>query len=166
LLELGEDLLNTARAHLLLAFIANERGRGDEALDSVARGLALIGDEGGPVEAAKFRLEEARALVLLGRGTEAAATAMTVQGLLADAEPDDAGRAFTVLGDVYRQVGDTARAREIWELAAELLEREPNPYIGDVYERLGTLLEEEGRTAEALQMMKQAYGARQRSTAH
>ena len=166
LLELGEDLLNTARAHRLLAFIANERGRGEEALDSVTKGLELIGDEAGPVETAQFRIEEARALVLLGRAQEAAATAMTVQALLADAEPQDAGRAYTVLGDVYRHVADNARAREIWELAAELLEREPNPYIGDVYERLGTLLEEEGRTEEALQMLKRAYGARQRTGSH
>ena len=166
LLELGEDVYNTARAHRLLAFIANERGRGEEALESVVGGLALLGDEAGAVETAQFRIEEARALVLLGRSEEAAATAMTVQGLLADAEPDDAGRAYTVLGDVYRQVGDNARALEIWELAAELLEREPNPYIGDVYERLGALFEEEGRTEEALQMLKRAYGARQRTGAH
>ena len=163
---MGEDVYNTARAHRLLAFIANERGHGEEALDSVDRGLAILGDEASPAETALFRIEEARALALLGRPADAAATAMTVQGLLADAEPNDAGRAYTVLGDVYRQVGDTARAREIWELAAELLEREPNPYIGDVYERLGTLLEEEGRTEEALQMLKRAYGARQRSEAH
>lgn len=166
LLELGEDVYNTARAHQLLAFIAVERGRAEEALDYVGRGLALLGDDVGPVETAQFRLEEARALVLLGRTAEAAAVAMTVQGLLAGAEPDDAGRAYTVLGDVYRQAGDTVRAREIWELAAELLEREPNPYIGDVYERLGTLLEEEGRTGEALQMLKRAYGARQRTEAN
>jgi tetratricopeptide (TPR) repeat protein len=166
LLELGEDTYNTARAHQLLAFIAVERGRGKEALEHVQRGLTMLGEDVSPVEIAKFRIEEARALGLLGRTDEAAATAMTVQGLLADAEPDDAGRAYTVLGDVYRQVGDNARAREIWELAAELLEREPNPYIGDVYERLGTLLEEEGRTEEALQMLKRAYGARQRSEAH
>src|SRR5918994_5553400 len=161
LLELGEDTYNPARAHQLLAFIAVERGRGEEALDHVTRGLTLLGEDVSPVEIAKFRIEEARALVLLGRAQEAAATAMTAQGLLADAEPDDAGRAYTVLGDVYRHVADNARAREIWELAAELLEREPNPYIGDVYERLGTLLEEEGRTEEALQMLKRAYGARQ-----
>ena len=166
LLELGEDVYNTARAHQLLAFIANERGRGEEALDEVERGLALLGQEGRPVETAQFRIEEARALVLLGRLEEAAAVAMTVQGLLAGAEPGDAGRAYTVLGDVYRQVGDNARAREIWELAAELLEREPNPYIGDVYERLGALLEEEGRTDEALQMLKRAYGARQHTKAN
>ena len=60
----------------------------------------------------------------------------------------------------------TRLAREIWELAAELLEREPNPYIGDVYERLGTLLEEEGRTEEALQMLQRAYGARQHTKAN
>ena len=166
LLELGEDAFNTARAHRLLAFIANERGRGEEALNEVQRGLAMIGGDAGPVETAQFRIEEARALVHLGRNEEAAGTAMTVQGLLAGAEPDDAGRAYIVLGDVYRQVGDNAHAREIWELAAELLEREPNPYIGDVYERLGTLLEEEGRTEEALQMLKRAYGARQHTAAN
>jgi tetratricopeptide (TPR) repeat protein len=166
LLELGEDSYNTACAHQLIAFIANERGRAEEALDEVNLGLALLGSDARPVETAQFRIEEARALVLLGRVEEAAAVAMTIQGLLADAEPDDAGRAYTVLGDVYRQVGDHARAREIWELAAELLEREPNPYLADVYERLGTLLEEEGRTEEALQMLKRAYGARQRTQAN
>ncbi|HUQ23141.1 MAG TPA: tetratricopeptide repeat protein [Gaiellaceae bacterium] len=166
LLELGEDVYNTARAHQLLAFIAVERGRAEEALDWVDRGLTLLGGDAGPIETAQFRIEEARALVLLRRTDEAAATAMMVQGLLADAEPDDAGRAYTVLGDVFRQVGDKARAKEIWELAAELLEHEPNPYIGDVYERLGTLLEEEGRIDEALQMLKRAYGARQHSRAN
>jgi tetratricopeptide (TPR) repeat protein len=166
LLELGEDVFNIARAHRLLAFIANERERGDEALDNVHRGLALLGQEASRVETAQFRIEEARALVLLGRAEEAGRVAMEVQGLLADAEPDDGGRAFTVLGDVYRSLGDPDRAREIWELAAELLEREPNPYVGDVYERLGALLEEEGRTEEALQMLKRAYAARQGAAAH
>ncbi len=72
----------------------------------------LAGDPG-PIETTQFRIEEARALVLLGRSDEAAAT-----------------------------------------------------YIGDVYERLGALLEEEGRIDEALQMLKRAYGARQHTGAH
>lgn len=166
LLELGEDLYNTARAHQLLAFIAVERERGEEALDHVERGLALLGEDVSPVEVAKFRIEQARALVLLGRDDEAGAAAMAIQGLLADAEPDDAGRAYTVLGDVYRHLGDRARAREIWELAVELLEHAPNPYVGEVYERLGVLLEEEGHTEEALQMLKRAVAARQRAATH
>ena len=48
LLELGEDVYNTARAHQLLAFIAVERGRGEEALDEVERGLALLGERRRP----------------------------------------------------------------------------------------------------------------------
>ncbi len=80
LLELGEDAYNTARAHQLLAFIAVERGRGEEALDHITRGLTMLGENVSPVEIAKFRIEEARALVLLGRSEEAAATAMTAQG--------------------------------------------------------------------------------------
>ena len=166
LLELGEDTYNTARAHQLLAFIAVERERAEEALEHVAQGLALLGEEVSPVEVAKFRIEEARAFVLLGRDDEAGAAAMAIQGLLADAEPDDAGRAYTVLGDVHRHLGDRARAREIWELAVELLEHAPNPYVGDVYERLGALLEEDGRTEEALQMLKRAVAARQRAATH
>lgn len=166
LLELGEDAYTTACAYQLLAFIAVERGRGEEALESLTRGRSLLGTDAGPVQSAQFQLEEARALALLGRNEEAAVAAMGVQTLLSDAEPADAGRAYTVLGDVYRQLGDNERAREIWELAAELLEREPNPYLGDVYERLGSLLEEEGRTEEALQMLKRAYGARQGAPAH
>jgi tetratricopeptide (TPR) repeat protein len=149
-----------------LAFIAVERERGEEALDHVERGLALLGEDVSPVEVAKFRIEQARALVLLGRDDEAGAAAMAIQGLLADAEPDDAGRAYAVLGDVYRHLGDRPRAREIWELAVELLEHAPNPYVGEVYERLGVLLEEEGHTDEALQMLKRAVAARQRAATH
>lgn len=166
LLELGEDAYTTACAYQLLAFIAVERGQGEEALRFLERGRSLLGTDAGPVQSAQFRLEESRALALLGRSEEAAVAAMGVQTLLAAAEPADAGRAYTVLGDVYLQLDDPRRAREIWELAAELLEREPNPYVGDVYERLGALLEEEGRTAEALQMLKRAYGARQGAPAH
>ena len=60
LLELGEDVYNTARAHQLLAFIAVERGRAEEALDEVEprprvarrrrrpRGDSAVPDRGGP----------------------------------------------------------------------------------------------------------------------
>ena len=71
-----------------------------------------------------------------------------------------------MLGDVYRQAGDSAHAREIWELAAELLERDRIRTSRTSTNGWGTLLEEEGRTEEALQMLKRAYGARQRTESH
>lgn len=165
LLELGEDVYNTARAHQLLAFIAVERGNGEEALESLERGLSLLGSDANDVDRAQFKLEEARALALLERHEEAGAAAMHVQSLLVGAEPDDAARALTVLGDVYRSLGDDGRAQEIWELALERLERSPNPYTADVYERLGNLLEEQGHTEHALQMLKRAVAERQRTSA-
>jgi len=166
LLELGEDTYSTARAHQLLAYIEVERERPEEALSLISRGLELLGSNESPVEIAKFRLEEARALALLGRDEEAASAALAARSLFADAEPVDAGRSFTVVGDVFLRLGQAAQAREIWELALELLEQEQNPYVADVYERLGRLFEDEGRTEDALAMLKRALGARERSNAH
>ncbi len=165
LLELGEDTYAFARAHQALAYIEIERERPEEALELLAQGSELLGTDVSPVERAKFRLEEARALAQLGRGEEAAAAAMDAKALFGDAQPVDAGRAFLVIGDVFARLGDSPRAREIWELALELLETTPNPWIADAYERLARLLEEEGHTEEALDFLKRALGARERTNA-
>ncbi|HXH89369.1 MAG TPA: tetratricopeptide repeat protein [Gaiellaceae bacterium] len=166
LLELGEDTYALARAHQALAYIEVEREHPHEALELLARGTELLGTDVSPIERAKFRLEEARALAQLGQHEEAAAAALAAKALFGDAQPVDAGRAFLVVGDVFQQLGETERAREIWELALELLELEPNPWAADAYERLGRLLEDEGKTDEALAMLKRALGVRERSNAH
>ncbi len=166
LLELGEDTYAFARAHQALAYIEIERERPEEALELLAAGAELLGTDVSPVERAKFRLEEARALAQLGRNEEAAAAALDAKALFGDAQPIDAGRAFLVVGDVFADLGDAPRAREIWELALELLESKPNPWTADAYERLARLLEEEGHTEEALALLKRALGARERSNTH
>jgi tetratricopeptide (TPR) repeat protein len=163
LLELGEDTYSLARAHQLLAYIEVERGDAPTALAAVEQGLALLGTAVSPVEIGKFRLEEARALALLGRDEEAGSAALEAKSLFADAEPGDAARAFTVVGDVFERIGQTERAREIWELALEALEHEPNPWVADVYERLARLLEQAGKTEEALSLLKRALAARERA---
>jgi tetratricopeptide (TPR) repeat protein len=163
LLELGEDTYALARAHQALAYIEVERERPEEALELLERGMELLGTDVSPVERAKFRIEEARALALLGHNEEAAAAALEAKSLFGDAQPVDAGRAFVVLGDVFQRLGETERAREIWELALELLEQEPNPWAADAFERLAGLLEHEGRTEEALSLLKRALAARERA---
>ena len=164
LLELGEDTFALARAHQALAYIEVEREQPERALELIARGTELLGADVSPIEKAKFRIEEARALAQLGRNEEAAAAALDAKGLFGDAQPVDAGRAFLVVGDVFQRLGERERAREIWELALELLEREPNPWAADACERLARLLEDEGRTEEALTMLKRALGVRERAT--
>jgi tetratricopeptide (TPR) repeat protein len=159
ILRLTEDTYRTARAHQLLAHIELDRGHADEALDLLGQGWPLIERSGNKLERAQYRLEEARALAKLGRSEEAAALAMQISGLISDAAPEDAARGYAVLGSVYEELGEPDRAREVYELAAELLEaRNPNRYLVDVYSKLADLADASGRREEAYEYMKKAVG--------
>jgi tetratricopeptide (TPR) repeat protein len=163
ILELTEHTTYLARAHQLLAFLEIEQGNAEEALALLQRGRELFGDEGGRVELAKFKLEEARALATVGRAEEAGALAMEVLPLLGETAPQDAGRAYLTLADVFEQIGDRARALELCELAVESLEQHGLPYLSEAYARLGELHKAEGRTEEALEQLEKALAARQRA---
>jgi tetratricopeptide (TPR) repeat protein len=157
ILLLTEDTYRTARGHQLLAHIELDRGNADEALILLERGWPLLERSGNKLERAQYRLEEARALAMLERSEEAAALAMQVSGLISDAAPEDAARSYTVLGSVYEELGESSRAREVYELAAELLEpRNPNRFLIEVYAKLADLAEAEGRKDEAYDYMKKA----------
>jgi tetratricopeptide (TPR) repeat protein len=159
LLRLTEDTLRIARAHQLLAYVELNRGNAQEALDLLAEGWPLLEASANGLERAQYRLEEARALARLGRSEEAAALAMQISGLIADAHPEDAARSYSVLAGVFDDLGDRGRARELYELAAELLEpRNPNRFLVDVYSRLADIAESEGRKEEAYELMKKAVG--------
>jgi tetratricopeptide (TPR) repeat protein len=166
LLELTEDVRYRARAFHLLGYIELERGRPTEALEAIRHGREVLGDDGTPIELAQFRLEEARALAQLGETERAASEAMAVSALLTEADPHDAGRCYALIGDVFVDLGQRERAREVYELAIELLETEDNPHVASVWERLAKLYEEEGRTDEALQALKRALGSRERASQH
>jgi tetratricopeptide (TPR) repeat protein len=159
ILRLTEDTYRTARAHQLLAYIELDRGNAQEALDLLEEGWPLLESSANSLERAQYRLEEARALARLGRSEEAAALAMQISGLIADAHPEDAARSYTVLAGVFEDLGDRGRAKELYELAAELLEpRMPNRFLVDVYSRLADIAEAEGRKEEAYDLMKKAVG--------
>lgn len=157
-LRLTEDTYRTARAFQLLAYIENNRGQFDQALRLLEEGWPLLETSGNPLERAQYRLEETRALAKLGREEEAGALAMQISGILAQAHPEDAARSYTVLAEVYEELGDGARAIELYELAAEILARNPNHHLVEVYTKLAELFEIEGRSHEAYRYMKKAVG--------
>ena len=165
LIELTEDTRYAARAHHLLAYIELGRGRPAEALELLEHGRAVLGDAATQSERVKFALEEARALAQLGEAEAAGARAMEVSGLLADVFPFEASRAYTVLAEVYEQLGDRARARELYELAIELMEQNPHPHLEAPYARLAQLLEDDGNAQEALKVLKSAMRVRAQSAA-
>jgi tetratricopeptide (TPR) repeat protein len=109
-------------------------------------------------------LEEARALVQVGEPEKAAGLALEAVGLLEAASPHDAGRGYALVAEVYEQLGDTAKALELYELAAERLEAQPGRYLVEVYSKLARLLEDNGQKDEALQVLKRAVTARGKSS--
>jgi len=161
-LRMTEDTYRTGRAHQLLAHIELDRGRAEEALGILDEGWPLLEASGNPLERAQYRLEEARALAKLGRNEEAAALAMQISGIIADAHPEDAARSYSTLGEIYEEMGDRARALELYELAAELLRpTNPNRYLAGIYARMAELYEAEGRTEDAYEHMKKAVRMQQ-----
>jgi tetratricopeptide (TPR) repeat protein len=157
ILRLSEDTHQTARAHQLLAHIELDRGNAEEALRLLEEGWPLLEQTANAVERAHYRIEEARALARLDRKEEAAALAMQMTGVLMDAQPEDAARAYTLTAEVFADLGERERARELYELAIEMLERKPaNRYLVEVYTKLADLLEAEGRKDEAFDAMKKA----------
>jgi tetratricopeptide (TPR) repeat protein len=158
ILELTEHTYYTARAHQLLAHVEIDRGDAEQGLELARKARELLGESGNGLEHAVFSLEEARALAKLGHREEAASMAMGISGRLAEAAPQDAGRAYALLAEIYDEIGQRERAIELYELSAQLLEVAPNRYLVHSYSRLAELLEASGRKDDALKVLKKAVG--------
>ena len=80
---------------------------------------------------------------------------MNASGLLAESSPGDAGRSYMLIAEVFDDLGESARARELYELAVDVMPA-TDRYRADVYSRLAVLLEREGHKDEALELLKRA----------
>jgi|SRR5581483_105586 len=156
-LRILEDERAVGLVHQALAHICLDLERPGEALDLLREGSQLLAKAATPLELAQYRIEEARALAALGEHEQAGAIAMEASNRLGDTHPVDAGRTYALLAEVFAQTGDTARARELFELAIETLERRPpTRYLIKSYKHLAALLEQEGHRDEALALLKRA----------
>jgi tetratricopeptide (TPR) repeat protein len=154
-----EHTVYVARAFHLLAYIELGRGRAEEALELLSQGEEALAQSENRVDRALLRLEQARAYAALGDLEHAASVAMAATDLFGDASPADAGRGYTLIADVYRQLGEPDKALELYELADSVLPEQDHNRI-PLYTAMAELLEAEGRTAEALVLLKKAIRAR------
>ena len=163
-LKTSEQTLEAARALLLLAFIENDRGNPEAALELVEEGEPIVSAAGETTDAAMFAVERARALSALGEGEEAVSLLLGIVPRLNAAAPKDAARAYSAAADVFRKQGDTAWAVELYELAVE---RSPVPsrHVAAALTAMAEIYEEQGDPKRALELLKQALAARAGATA-
>lgn len=140
-----------------LAHISIDLGRAADALELLDEAWPKIATAASPLQIAQFRIEEARALAAVGESERAAEIAMQVTTGLGEAHPTDAGRAYLLLGETFLKIGDQARAREVLELAVELLEeRPPSRYLVKAYKQLAALYRDGGEPERALDLLERA----------
>lgn len=162
-LKASEQTLEAARILELLAFIENDRGNHEAALELIDEGEPVVVAAGEATDAAMFTVERARALSALGQAEEAAALLLGIGPHLSGAAPKDAGRAYCAVADVFRAQGDTARALELYELAAEQAPV-PNRHVAAALTAMAEIYEEQGDTQRAIGLLKQALAARTGAT--
>ncbi len=163
-LEEQDQVAAAAVAHLLLAYIENERGDGAAALEALGRAEPAIAAGVSDFHRALFMIERARALLLTNEREAAAGLAMAALPQIADTSTLDNGRAQALLGDVFKALGERERAQEVYELALETLPSVDRNLLR-VYAGLAEILEETGRKEEALDLLKQAMQLQQRQYA-
>jgi tetratricopeptide (TPR) repeat protein len=158
-LKASEQTLEAARALLLLAFIENDRGNPQAALDLIDEGEPVVAAAGEAADAAMFTVERARALSALGEADEAAELLLGIAPRLSAAAPKEAARAYTAVADIFRSQGDAPRALELYELAAERAPVPSRPMTAALT-AMAEIYEEQGDTERALELLKQALAAR------
>ena len=165
-LRASEQTLEAARALLLLAFIENDRGNPEAALELVDEGEPIVVASAAreTTDAALFTIERARALSALGEGDEAAELLLGVVPSLNAAAPRDAARAYCAVADILRNEGDVARALELYELAVEQSPVPSSRAVAAALTAMAEIYEERGDAQKALELLKQALAARSSTT--
>ena len=154
-LRATEHSLFIALTHELLASLYNDLGRYEEALTLLEEGWPMLAATATPIQVAHYKIEEARARAGKGEKERSASVAMEAIGALGDTQPEDAGRAYSLLGEIFADLGDRARANELLELAIEILEAQPpNRYLVAAYKRRAGLLREQGKVDEAIELLE------------
>jgi ATP/maltotriose-dependent transcriptional regulator MalT len=156
ILERTENETFVSLAYHLLATTEVEAGNGGEALRLLEYGREIRGGELGPADEARFGALEARALMLADRPADGARAAARTLGSLESLGPGDRGLTFVVLADVFAAAGDGERARHLFQEALDLLlDHRPRRAL-EAARKLADLLEAQGDTAGALEVLKRA----------
>lgn len=160
-LEATEHTVIAARALSVLAHIENDRGNHAEALAYADEGAPVLAAAGNRFDEGMLLLEKARALGALGRREEAIGISLGAIPRFEHAHPTSAARGYAVAAEIFKELGESAHALELYELAVETSPTEDR-HLGDMHRAIGEIHESEGRPAEALRSFKRALDVQTR----
>jgi tetratricopeptide (TPR) repeat protein len=160
-LEATEHTVNAARALGLLAHIENDRGNHADALAYADESAPVLAAAGNRLDVGMLMLEKARALGALEQREEAIGIALGAIPRFEHAHPTSAARGYAVAAEIFKDLGERARALELYELAVETSPTEDR-HVGEMYRAIGEIHEAEGRPGEALDSFKRALDVQTR----
>jgi len=157
LLDVTDDTLHLARAHLLCGSILLSQGRAEDAGRHFDLAEELFGSHPEPVDIASLYTDQARRAAHLGDGEEATRRAQAALDAVGDEYPHERGNALWALAEGLALTGDTDGAHESFRNATTLLEEQGHrrDYV-EAYRAWGKFLRRSGREDEALEVLERA----------
>jgi tetratricopeptide (TPR) repeat protein len=158
-LEQTEHTRYIANAFLLLAGLENDQGHHSDALALIDRAEPVVQASGNRYDIGYLELERARAELGLGYREEAASRALGSLPLLAGSSPTNAGRSYLLAASIFREIGNEAKALELYELAAESFPAQDR-HAAQAYQAMAEIAKAAGRKDDALEYLERALAAR------
>ncbi|HSC48784.1 MAG TPA: tetratricopeptide repeat protein [Gaiellaceae bacterium] len=157
LLDVTDDTLHLARAHLLCGTILMTQDRVEEAGRHFDLAERLFGASPEPLDVANLHTDQARRAVHLGDGDEAVRRAQVALDAVGDEYPHERGNALWALADGLALQGEHDGADDAFRRATTLLEEQGHQrdYV-EAYLAWGKFLRRAGREDEALEVLERA----------
>ena len=155
-LKASDQTLEAARAVLMQAFIENDRGNPQLALELLDEAEPVLRPADDPNDLATLTIQRAKALTALGEPNEAATLLLGVGARLKQTSPSNAALAYSAAADVFRSQGNTAQALEFYELTVETSPTATTRDVADALRTMAEIYEERGEDGKALELLKRA----------
>ena len=157
LLEVTDDTLHLARAHLLCADILMAQDRHDPAGRHLALAEKLLGTQAEALDLTNLRRDQAKHAARTGNGEQAVSYARAALESAGDDNPHERGNALWALAEGLALTGEPDDADSAFRDATKLLEGHGHRRdVVEAYRSWGKFLRRSGREEEALEVFERA----------